>query len=294
MPVTLAVLLVAAVAAIAVWRASRTPGSLDPIDPEAEERWLLRWLGSHPRWGRTARSIDERVAGGLMLVISLGSILAAALAVGLLFDMVDASAGLARWDRSVAEWGSRNATERSTGLLDVLTDLGGYPVVWIIALVVAAVDVATRRNLHVVGFLVVVLVGISIMNNGLKLVVDRERPDVVHLVSASGSSFPSGHSAAAAAAWCAFALVVGRRRRRSVRALLAGFAAVISFAVAASRALLGVHWMTDVLAGLVVGWTWFLLSALIFGGRLQHLGEPLTRGAATLHPDPEPAPQRAD
>ena len=37
--------------------------------------------------------------------------------------------------------------------------------------------------------------------------------------------------------------------------------------VAASRALLGVHWLTDVIAGLALGWGWFLLCALAFGGR---------------------------
>lgn len=104
MPVTLAVLIVASIAALSVWWLSRTAGVADPIDPEAEERWLLRWLGNHPRWGNLARSIDRRVAGGLMLVLALTVVLGAALTVGLLFDMVDRNAGIARWDRFVADW----------------------------------------------------------------------------------------------------------------------------------------------------------------------------------------------
>jgi membrane-associated phospholipid phosphatase len=63
---------------------------------------------------------------------------------------------------------------------------------------------------------------------------------------------------------------------------------VIAGLVAASRALLGVHWLTDVVAGLVVGWTWFLLVAVIFGGRLQRFGEPFDEVAdiaAGLEPD---------
>ncbi len=41
-----------------------------------------------------------------------------------------------------------------------------------------------------------VVVGGTLRNNVIKLVVDRDRPDVVHLVEAAGTSFPSGHSAA--------------------------------------------------------------------------------------------------
>ena len=60
---------------------------------------------------------------------------------------------------------------------------------------------------------------------------------------------------------------------------------MIAAAVAASRVLLGVHWLTDVIAGVVVGWTWFLLSTIAFGGRSLRLGEPAERIAAEA-PDP--------
>jgi undecaprenyl-diphosphatase len=45
--------------------------------------------------------------------------------------------------------------------------------------------------------------------------------------------------------------------------------------VAASRALLGVHWLSDVIAGLAIGWGWFMIVAIIFGGRAQRLGDPV-------------------
>ncbi|MET0577433.1 MAG: phosphatase PAP2 family protein, partial [Ilumatobacteraceae bacterium] len=102
----------------------------------------------------------------------------------------------------------------------------------------------------------------------------RDRPDVLQLVGAAGSSFPSGHSATAAATWSAVALILGRGQPRRTRALLAAGAAVIAVAVAISRTLLGVHWVTDVVAGLFVGWGWFLLVAIAFGGRAQRLGDP--------------------
>jgi undecaprenyl-diphosphatase len=191
--------------------------------------------------------------------------------------MVDRDTGLARWDRAVADWGSRHATTQSTDVLDTLTNLGGTRWLVIIFVVVAVYDFVRYRNPNVPLFLLVVLVGVVTINNGLKHLVERERPDVVHLVGTSGSSFPSGHSAAAAAAWFALALVISRTWPARRRALATACAAVITASVCASRALLGVHWLTDVVAGAMVGWGWFMLSALVFGGRLQRLGEPIER-----------------
>lgn len=288
MPVTLAVLLAALIAAGAVWALSRSPSAPDPADPEAEERWLVGWLRRHPRFGAAARAIDREAIGGLMLVVALAIVFATAFVVGIVFDMVDRDSGLAEWDTAVAEWGSENATSWSTTVLDALTNLGGSRYLIVIFAVVAVYDYVRHRNGNVVLFLLVVLAGVMAINNGLKWIVDRERPDVTHLVGSAGSSFPSGHSAAAAAAWFALALVISRHWSRRGRAWAAAVAAIITVAVAASRALLGVHWFTDVVAGVMVGWGWFLLVALVFGGRMQRLGEPAERAAVGLAPRPAP------
>jgi undecaprenyl-diphosphatase len=73
--------------------------------------------------------------------------------------------------------------------------------------------------------------------------------------------------------------VVTRHQGRRRRAVAAGLAALVTVAVAASRVLLGVHWLTDVVAGVAVGYGWFLLSAVVFGGRLQRLGDPATHAS---------------
>jgi membrane-associated phospholipid phosphatase len=56
--------------------------------------------------------------------------------------------------------------------------------------------------------------------------------------------------------------------------LLAGGAVAIAVAVAESRVLLGVHWLSDVIAGLAFGWAWFAICAIAFGGRFLTFGAP--------------------
>lgn len=276
MPTVLAVLLVGlAVALVLVgWSAAHRSGRA-PTDPEAAERWLVRHA---PRRLRSLlEHLDRRVAGGAAVAVGFVVVLVAALVVGWIFETIDSARGFAQFDERAAEWGARNATDTSIRILDAITQAGGTAFVTVMLCLVAAADWWRRRNLGVVGYLATVGVGVVLLNNVLKLLVDRERPDVGQFVEHWGASFPSGHSAAAAACWAAVALVVTRHGSRSQRIAGAVVAGVVAVAVAASRVLLGVHWLTDVIAGLVVGWTWFFVSSLAFGGRLVRLGEPAER-----------------
>jgi undecaprenyl-diphosphatase len=94
----------------------------------------------------------------------------------------------------------------------------------------------------------------------LKELVGRDRPDLQRMVDGTGYSFPSGHVMATIALWGLLPLVVGLfTRSRAVWWGAAGVAGAIIVLVAASRVYLGVHWLTDVTAGLVVG-SFFLIG----------------------------------
>lgn len=277
MTLAVVVLLVAASAAAVAFAASVVRALPDPVDPAAEERAAVRSLRRHPRLRRFLRQrLDRRSAGGLLVTASLLVVFGVALVLGVLLDMVDGSSGLARWDDDLAGWGVGRAESLSVDVLSVVTHLGGTWVVTAGLVAAVTVDLVRHRNPEVIAFAAAVLLGEKLIVNGLKAIVDRDRPDVIALVSFSGESFPSGHAAAAAAVWPAVALILGRRRPRIVQAAFAAGAALIAFAVAASRALLGVHWLTDVIGGLAVGYGWFVVVAVIFGGRAQRLGDPVT------------------
>ena len=253
----------------------------DAADPVAAEHWLVTHLAQRPRLRTAVEHTDRRVLGGLAVGVSFLMVFTAALVVGWLFESIDTGRGFARWDQSVAEWGPDHATTAAAGFMRAATNLGDTWLVVAALATVGLIDWRRRRNATSLWFLLTVGLGITLVNNGLKLLIMRERPPVDHLVGSAGSSFPSGHEAASAACWMAVALVAGRWFPRRVRPWLAVVAVVIAGLVAASRTLLGVHWVTDVVAGLVVGWTWFLLVAVIYGGRMQRFGEPFEEVADT-------------
>lgn len=292
MTVTLAVLAVSTAAALLVFVLSVMRSGPDPIDPVAHRRALVRRLArcSHVRRFLRQR-LDRRTAGGLILTVSFLAVFAVALITGLLLDMVGSSTGVASWDDEVASWGAANADSTAVGVFVGLTYLGDTLVVVGALLVGGLVDFVRHRRIEVFAFLGVVIVGEKLIVNGLKEIVGRERPDVLQLVGWLGPSFPSGHAAAAAAVWPALALVLTRGGSRAVRAAAAAAAALIAFAVAASRAFLGVHWLTDVVAGVTIGYGWFVVAAVMFGGRTQRLGDPVT--AARRPRGSEGAPRSA-
>ena len=49
--------------------------------------------------------------------------------------------------------------------------------------------------------------------------------------------------------------------------------------VACSRVLLDLHWLSDVIAGLALGWGWFAVCAVAFGGTILRFGAPVEEAA---------------
>ena len=249
----------------------------DLVDPTVEEQAVTRSIIRHPRIRRFLQErMDRKTAGGFMLSASFIILFAASLLVGFLLAMIDNNSWLAQADKSISTWGMRNDSTATFKALKLVTYLGGTPVVAIALTITAIVDYARRRSREVFVFMAVIGFGEFLLHNSLKVIIGRERPPIEgRVVFAHGFSFPSGHTAAATAAAFAIALVFGRDKSRQTRALLAGGATLVAISVAASRALLGVHWLSDVIAGLAVGWGWFMIVAIIFGGRQQRLGDPI-------------------
>jgi undecaprenyl-diphosphatase len=269
-------LVVAVAVGVLMWSVVRRWPRIDPAAPPG--RLVAGEIEHRPGLARAlARRTDPATATGLALTVAVVLISITAVAFGVLLSLGRAE-DVTPFDLGPAEWAAEHATNASTAYLRTITWLGSTAVVVPLAILIGVLEYRRRPAAALPLFLVLVVGGQSLVVNSIKWTVDRIRPDIDPLAGFAGTSFPSGHSAAAAACYAAFALVIGRRRPLETKALLAGLAAAIAVAVAASRVLLGVHWFSDVLAGLAVGWAWFSLCSIAFGGRLLRFGAPVEAG----------------
>ena len=211
------------------------------------------------------------------------AILVAVLVVVLLgWAVTTRAAPLLRVDRSVA--GALYVGDHPAGWLDGLLQVATAPglsvVRWVVYLPVLA-WLLVRRRWWTAGWVAAAVLLVAPLTAGLKDAVGRVRPQFDGGGAAYDTlSFPSGHSSGVATlvtvglvlAWP----LLGRRARRGW--LAAGLA--LAVLVGLTRMWLGVHWLSDVVAGEALGLGWTLLVALVFGA--------LPGGRAAL-PGPDPA-----
>jgi undecaprenyl-diphosphatase len=255
--------------ALAFDRLAPAEGVTNAIADAAEEALETAEARS---WWQTRT--DPTVATGLALTAAVVAMILGGLIVGVLAYLVRGNATVISIDSSVARWGSAHATHNSTRLLTWITDLGNWQCVPI-GLAILAYEWRRAPNRYLLPFLLVVFLGDKLVTNSIKLLIDRARPTLNPIAATLGPSFPSGHSSTAASFYAALALILARRRSARVRAVLAGSAGAIAIAVAASRVLLDVHWLSDVIAGVFLGWLWFAICAVAFGGRRLDFAQPV-------------------
>jgi len=260
------------VALASAWPAANVAA---PATVEGATSAVAETVAEHRRLRRfvTGR-LDPELITGLALTVALALAVAGGFVLGILAYLVRSNAQLRHLDNGVARWGNNHAGAVSTHGLNAITQLGSVYVVVGLAVLVAVVETIRAPSRWIVPFLLVALGGEELLTLTVKDLANRARPALNPLAAHLGPSFPSGHSATSAAFYASAALLLARRRAPRWRSLFAGLAVAIAVGVAASRVLLDVHWLSDVIAGLFLGWSWFAICCIAFGGRLLRYAAP--------------------
>lgn len=236
--------------------------------------------------GRAWRWSLANLALVITVVVGGGVVLGATTLAAEVYDEVVDSEGLAALDQPVLDAAVASRTTTSEQLVTGFTDLGGTVGMPVIALVVVAVLAARRRS-----WLPVVLMAIGAAGSVLitvlgKDLAGRARPPVLLAVPPleTSPSFPSGHTlnATVVLGISAYLVMLGRRHVRS-RLVVGSLVVVFVVAMGLSRVWLGHHWLTDVIAGWLVGLAW--LGTVVTAHRVK-----VTLDRAQRASEPETVP----
>jgi membrane-associated phospholipid phosphatase len=145
-----------------------------------------------------------------------------------------------------------------TAVGKVMNVLGSVRVTLPVRILAAGYLAIRRRWWHFAAFVSAIVLS-EIVTDTLKVTYDRARPPA-SLVHTSSSSFPSGHAVATAVT--AVALVIAFVPTGRQRAIWGTVAAVFAFVMALSRAYLAAHWLSDAIAGNLIGVSCALVPAL--------------------------------
>lgn len=165
----------------------------------------------------------------------------------------------ARWH----DWAVSERTPGATAFFAAMSVIGGPVVLGVLTGLLIAVLVIRRR------FRWAVFVALTVGGGGLLLIelkdfFARARPALAEMLrQAHGYSFPSGHAMGATVtlgAWTYLALRVLRTWRQKSAAI--AFAITFVLAVSSSRVYLGVHWISDIAAGLSAGLLWVATTTI--------------------------------
>jgi undecaprenyl-diphosphatase len=145
------------------------------------------------------------------------------------------------------------------GAMRDVTALGSAVLLFLFVFAVIGV-LLVRHQYHAIPLVLVATFGGRLLNDFLKWVFARPRPDLsLHLTEVASPSFPSGHAMDSAVIYLTLAALLARLvRPRALKLYFLGLAALLSFLAGISRVYLGVHYPTDVLAGWTAGLGWAL------------------------------------
>jgi len=225
----------------------------------------------------------------LVLRLALG--LAAAVVLGvpflLLALLVRANwSPLVQLDVSVAERMHAIALDQHwlVTLLKAISDVFD-PITFRVVTTAVAVLLFWRGRRRLAIWTLVTIWGAALLGVLLKVVVDRTRPDLVDAVAtAPGRSFPSGHALTSTVGCAVLLLLVTPLLRRRWRVVAIVAAILIPLVVAFARVGLGVHYLSDVVAGELLGLGWVMLTASAFEAWRRDVGLP---PAAPTEAEPE-------
>ena len=196
-----------------------------------------------------------------LISIILASVSAVAFLVLAILVLCDYSSKIDAFNNFVAN----NRTNGLTAFFKLFTHIGSFYTLAVLAIIGVVLLYFVFKQKRFAIFSGACFACVCIANFVIKQIVRRVRPENLMIIEETGFSFPSGHAMMtfaffALAIWCVCKFI----KNKSLKIILTIIFSILIVTVSFSRIYLGVHYLTDILAG------WFVTFAIIVVFMLVH------------------------
>ena len=233
----------------------------------AQHRWralsdrLLRWAGRHsgliPRYLRSLLDPQNPEAASLLLSAML--LLAAAWGFFAILDNVVSNEALVQFDRAAYSLAQGLRSASVDRFFVAITELGDTTVSLAVSIAVL-LYLLWQRSWRTAMYWTAAVAFAECAVAALKHTLARARPTA----GLETYSFPSGHATLSLVVYGFLAYLLLRKQKRAIKIGAGIVLGALVGLVSLSRIYLGVHWFSDVLAGLALGLSWILLLSIAY------------------------------
>ncbi|WP_244258686.1 phosphatase PAP2 family protein [Cupriavidus gilardii] len=214
------------------------------------------------RWPRMLKLLEREVAEILLVTIAAAVLLGSG---GLLIWLalaVAAETPLVRIDQAVFAWLQQGRQDWLDVTMTAITEFGGARIAVAIGIAVFA-WLAWRRAWAAAIYWAIALIGARACVMVLKYGLARGRPASIY-GGVESFSFPSGHATSSMVTYGFLAFLLCVRQPWRVRIPVLAVTATVVVAIGLSRLYLGMHWLSDVVAGYALGMAWIVMLATAY------------------------------
>ena len=161
---------------------------------------------------------------------------------------------------------SKTINPALTVIAIMITNIGGPVGITIVTIIL----ILALPNKNHKKYILINLASILLLNQGLKFIFSRERPDINRLVEVSNYSFPSGHAMTNTAFYGFLIYLIYKYvEDRKTKYILIALISLLVIAIGLSRIYLGVHYASDVVGGAMISIAYLIVFTILVRQKLD-------------------------
>ena len=209
--------------------------------------------------------MEKKLNKGLLTLISTASVAFLGFLAIMILVLCDYGFKIDKFNVFVAN----NRTSFLTGFMKIFTHLGSFYTLAVLALIGVILIWFIKKDKRMSAFYAGAFAIVCVANFVLKQIVRRIRPEHLMIIKETGFSFPSGHAMMTFAFFAlAIHFVCKTIKNKPLKITLISLFSILIASIGFSRIYLGVHFLTDIIAGFLISYVVIAVCLIVYRGKM--------------------------